>query len=125
MKQLTLRIKAGDSVDAAFTWKDTSGNVYDLSGCTARVQIRPSVADEDPNALPLLEVTEVSSASGQVILGSTSPNLRIVLDKSVTRNSAFEGAVFDIEVTFTDGTRKSLPQGAEAGKVEYLRDVSK
>ena len=97
MAQITL--KRGDTLEYEFLWKDADGLAVDLTGCTARLQVRNRAGNT---------VVECTCAD------SDGLDITALLGKVAWREEAGTTAAmtpglyqFDLEVTFPDGTVRS------------------
>lgn len=70
----------------------------DITGYTARMQIRDLVADE-PDSQVFLTVTEVANANDSVILlGGTTGEIEIIIQAEDTEELDFDQATYDLEL---------------------------
>jgi hypothetical protein len=97
-----LRVKRGDTWTWTCTFTDPDGEPVDLTGTTARLQVRGP-----RNAL-------IADYSDLLVVGDSNVSLSVLHDMPI---GLFE---FDIELTFTDGTVAST----ETKTVEVWRDVT-
>ena len=97
-----LEIKQGDTFHLEIQWTDSEGTPVDMSGCSARMQLRRT-----PSEGVLLDM---STENGRITLGFGS----IVLDvDAVTMRelSTPEGS-FDLQITYSDGRVTTILGGA-------------
>lgn len=107
-----ISLEQGATYRDSFTWRQEDGSVpptgpiIDLTGATARMQIRPTVSD----ATILLDLTTVN---GGLIIhpGLVSPNLEIYITDVQTTGLTFTTAVYDLEVVFPNGDVTRLLKG--------------
>jgi len=102
VSKLNYELRRGDTFDPTITYRDSTGAVILLSGYTARLDIKDEI---DGNII--LSLTHLAG----ITLTDTSPNISILIDESVTALFTFENAVYDLELTDTLGTVKTLVEG--------------
>lgn len=109
-----LRIYQGDTFVLSLTWKDSSGNVIDLSSYTARMHIRKKISA----TTTLLELTEAS----EITLAATSPNIVVTMSAAQTVLSDLEKSpgVYDLELS-SGGVVSTVLRG----NVILVRNVSR
>jgi hypothetical protein len=93
----------GDTLEMSFTWKDSAGDVIDISAYTAAMDIKSSVND----ATSLLTLTNGSG----ITLAATSPNLLVVVSDTQTAALGKGKYVYDIELTEPSGKVNTLVSG--------------
>lgn len=99
----------------------------DLTGCAILIQVRPNVADVDGTTPALIEL---STADGTIETpgsdGWITPNFNDKTAATGTGNPALDDAIWDVQVTFPDGTVKTYPpKGFPRGLFEFAKDVSR
>lgn len=98
--KLNLKIDQGATYDKVVTWKlgakGATAVPVDLTGCTARSQIR---AEIDSTAV-LLDLT---TENGRIELGGPDGTIRILIDATTTAAIDWESGVYDLEVVFAGG----------------------
>ena len=95
-----LKIEQGATYRLPFQWcaKNPDGSVgapHDITGWSARMQIREKVASETF----LLEAT---TGNGRIALGGADGRITIVLDAETTMLLAVKKAVYDLELADTE-----------------------
>jgi hypothetical protein len=103
-----LIIRRGRTLDKTFTWR-SGGALVDLSGYTAKLQIRSKV--DDPTVL--VELTDGGAANG-ITLGGVAGTVRIQRTRAQTLLYTFSRAVYDLEL---------LGPGGEPSKTFLEGDV--
>jgi len=93
----------GDTLEMAFTWKDSLGDVVPLSAYTARMEIRKTVVDPDI----LLALTESSG----IVLQDVAFSITATVTDAQTAALGFGGYVYDIQLTDTTGKVNTLIAG--------------
>lgn len=88
---LHLTIEQGATFNPVLTWKDQNGVLVDLSGYSARMQIRDSV-----EATGFLH--EATTVNGQIVLGGAAGTITFNIDAATTAGFTFETAVYDLEL---------------------------
>jgi len=86
------------------TWKDSDDNVYDLSSYSADMQVRETAASVEI-------IVEVSTGTGEIVLGSTSPNISVTIGDDVTGELTPQLVVYDMVLEAPDGTVTRLIEG--------------
>jgi hypothetical protein len=71
--------------------------LVDLTGCTARAQIRSEI--DSPEVL-----LELTTENGRIELGGSAGTIRILIDAVTTAGITWDSGVYDLEVVFADGT---------------------
>lgn len=103
----TLRIKRGDTWRPQFVWQDGNGNPIDLTGATARLQLR-----QKRNSLELSGTTypaeiDLKSTEGDIIITESEGKLEIEVSANQTSLLEPKNYVTDLEITFPNGDVKS------------------
>jgi hypothetical protein len=114
--KVPLTIYQGATFRKTVTWKAGEPAVpVDLSGCSARMQIREKVE----SAEVLLELTTVN---GRVVLGGVAGTVTLELPSSVTEDITWRAGVYDLEVQFSNGDVRRLMNGSVKVVPEVTRD---
>ncbi len=104
---LNLSIEQGATFRLPITWKTgTPRTVVNLTGYTARMQLRRVVTDE----LPLISITDTLSSEGQVILGGVLGTIEVFITDTATEELV-SGGVYDLELIAPNDDVKRLVQG--------------
>lgn len=115
--KIPLKIDQGATFKKVVTWKaGTPATPVDLTGCTARAQIRATVTSPDV----LHEMT--SAPGGGITLDDVLGEVMIDIDAATTAGFAWKTAVYDLEIVFADGTVRRLLQGPVSVSPEVTRD---
>lgn len=112
-----LFIEQGATFDKSLTYSTgTQKNAVpvDLTGCTARAQIRSDIDSETV----LLELT---TENGRIVLGGVTGEIRIVIDAVTTAGITWESGVYDLELVFANGFVKRLIAGSVSVSKEVTR----
>ncbi len=107
-------IEQGIDYDKPLVWKDSTGNPVNLTGYTARMQLRPSVSSETV----LLDLT---TENGGITLGGATGEITLHFTESNT-SPLVKGGVFDLEMII-GGKVKRLVQGSITVSREVTRNV--
>lgn len=108
-----IEIEQGSTFSLDITYQDTNNAVLDLSsGYTSAMQIRES-AGSDTSVLSLTSGVEIT-------LGSTGPNIQVVVGPSVTASLDFDHAFYDLELIQAGSTEKIIK-----GSVKLIREITK
>ena len=84
-------IEQGATLNKGLVWKSSTGALVNLSGYTARMQLRPSVSSDTV----LLELT---TENGGITLGGTAGTIDLYVGATATAAINWEGGVFDLEI---------------------------
>jgi hypothetical protein len=101
----TLKINQGETLNQQVVWKVGSTPApVDLTGCSARMQVRSAV--NSPTVL-----LELSTANGGLVLGGSLGTITFVMNAAATTALTWTQGVYDLEITFADGTVRRLMSG--------------
>ncbi len=115
--KIKLLIKQGATFRKRLTWKTGSpAAAVNLTGYTARMQIRKDIAD----ALPVAELT---TENGGITLGGAAGTIDFYLSDTVTAAYTWEDGVLDLELVApgTGGDVIRLVEGTAAVSREVTR----
>ena len=107
-------IEQGTTLNKQMVWKDSTGAPVDLSGYTARMQMRPSVSSDTV----LLNLT---TENGGITLGDALGTITLHFTEADT-SALPKGGVFDVELII-DGNVTRLVQGAISLSKQVTRNV--
>lgn len=113
--KLKFTIYQGATFRKRLTWKSPSGVPIDLTGCTARMQVRSEVGS--PTVL-----IELSTVNDRIVLGGANGTTDLYISDEDTAAIAWDGGVFDIEITHPGGDVTRLGQGYLNVSLEVTRD---
>lgn len=99
-----LTIEQGATFRQLFRWQDKLKNPFDLTGFTAKLMMRQSVA----SPLTLMVLT---TENGGITLGGQTGSITIFIDPSVTSRLRWELAVYDMELYAPNGDVYRLVEG--------------
>ena len=94
-------IEQGTDFSRVLTWKDSNGNLIDLTGYTAACQVR------DFKGGVLIDFTE----DGSITLGGTEGTVTLELPNSFTSTLDFDTARYDLKLTSSGSLKDRLVQG--------------
>lgn len=113
--KLKLSIDQGATFTKTVTWKTGKpATPVDLTGCTARMQVRESVESEDV----LLSLT---TENGRIALGGLAGTVDLRVEATDTALIEWAAGVYDLEIQFTDGTVRRLFSGSVTVSPEVTR----
>lgn len=108
-------IEQGATFRFPLVWKDPLGALYDLTGYTARMQVRKTAATADP---PMLTLT---TENGGIVLGGAAGTITITASATATAALTGQQAVYDIELINPSGEVDRLLMGAVEISPEVTR----
>lgn len=101
-----LTIEQGTTFRKSWTWRAGSPSAaVDLTGCTARMQIRAKV----DSAAILLELT---TENNRIVLGGVAGTIDLIVSAADTAALAWKSGAYDLEIVFADGTVRRLLKGS-------------
>lgn len=107
---IDLQIDKGARLYRAFTWKDSAGNVIDLTGFKARIQIRET--DMSSRVLLTLSTEAGESPDGTITLSGTEPNIILQIPGTVTAAiNDWEQGIYDLKIYTTTDNADELFEG--------------
>lgn len=96
---LHITIEQGATFDPVMTWRDETGEPIDLTGYSARMQIRATI--DDAGALH-----ESTTNNGEIVLGGIAGTITFNITAATTEAFTFDCGVYDLElVNGNDVTR--------------------
>ena len=101
-----IALEQGASFSRTITWKDSDGNPVDLTGSTARMQVRTAIANRSTTA-PLVDLTNGSG----ITLGGTAGTIVVNITAAQTAALKITRAPYDLFVYSVDGTAIKLLEG--------------
>ncbi len=107
-------ILQGADFSLSLVWKDSSGNVIDITGYDARMDIRET--KESDTIIKTLSVT-----GGEITITGASGQIDLALTAAVTDAFDFDDAVYDLEIISASGTVTRLMEG----EVSLNREVTR
>lgn len=107
-------IEKGATFRHQIVWKDSNGTPINLTGCTARAQVRE---DYDSTSVLLSYTTE----NGRLTLGGTAGTIDFYVSDTDTEALLGEGGKYDLEIAHPSGDVTRLVEGAQKFKPEITR----
>lgn len=114
---IDLDIYQGATFDKTYQWQDVNRNPIDLTGYTARMQVRSSVAAD----ATLLELTTEGTIDKKINLGGTEGTYQLVLSATNTAALTWGSGVYDLELVSPTGVVRRIQQG----QVRVHRNVTR
>lgn len=112
--KLPLRIRQGATFRKHLLWKSPLGVPIDLTGCVARMQVRPEI--ESSTVL-----VELTTENGRILLGGVDGTLILELDPATTAAFDWDSGVYDLEIQHANGDVTALVFGAVSVRKEVTR----
>lgn len=81
----------GATFDRTITWKDHTGSPIDVSGFSARMQIRDRIGGT--------VLHEFDSGDGSIVLGGSSGTIRLIASATDTEDWTWSEGIYDLELT--------------------------
>lgn len=97
-------IEQGATLRKQIIWKDGAGALINLTGYSAKMQIRKTVTSIDP-------LVELSTTNSKISLGTTNGTITLILSAADTADFDWTSGVYDLELTSADGVVTRLIQG--------------
>jgi len=113
---IDLDVYKGSTFVKIIQWKTgTTPVAVNLTGCTARMQIRKSV--NDATILDTLTTENAKIAIHEPLNGK----FKIVIPATTSTAYTFTSSVYDLEIVFTDGTVTRVIEGCLTASPEVTR----
>jgi hypothetical protein len=102
-----ITIEQGATWRLALTWMQPDGvTAYDLTGCTARMQVRSAHGTDI-----LIDLDSLVGADGQIVLGGASGGLSISIAPAATERLNVRKAKYDLVLQLPTGDVDRLLEG--------------
>jgi len=101
---LHLTIEQGATFNPVLTWKDQNGVLIDLTGYSARMQIRENIEDT-------AVIHTLTDANGHLVLGGVAGTITFSMSSAITAALDFDTAVYDLELISAGGIVTRLLKG--------------
>ena len=88
---LHITIEQGTTFNPVMTWKDENGDAINLTGYSARMQIRADIDDA-------VIIHESTTENLEIALGGTAGTITFNIDAATTEAFTFDTAVYDLEL---------------------------
>jgi hypothetical protein len=112
--KIKLPFRQGETFRKRFRWASPSGVPIDLTGCTARLQVRPDV--ESPTVL-----VDLTTENGGIKLGGVDGTIDMFVSATDTAAYTWESGVHDLEIEHPNGDVKTLAYGSASLAKEVTR----
>ena len=89
--KINLKIEQGATFDYPLAWQDETGTPINLTGYTARMQIRSDIRSD----VVLLSLT---TENGMIELTPLEGKIRILIPASITEDITWNSGVYDLEL---------------------------
>lgn len=110
-----LVIEQGATLDRTFKWKDGEGALVDLTGYTARCQVRASYTSET-------KILDLTTENSGIELGGAAGTIRLKVSAATTAAISLTGlGVWDLELVSPSGVVTRLLEG----RVVLSREVTR
>lgn len=109
-----ITIEQGATFQFNLIWKDSSGNPIDLTGYTAKMQVRQRYSSEDA-------ALTMSTEAGTIVLGGAAGTINITGPAVDTATITIKQGVYDVELTSAGGIVTRLIEGCVAVSPEVTR----
>ena len=110
-----LTIIQGATLRDVTTWTaGTPAVAVDLTGCTARMQIRATVDSTEV-------LVSLTTENGGIILGGTAGTVTIYMNDTATAAITWRAGVYDLEILFGSGDVRRLLYGGVGVSPEVTR----
>ena len=107
-------IEQGATLSKTFVWKDSTGTIINLSGYTARMQIRQTVS-----ASTIL--LDLSTLNGRIIITALTGQIRLLVAAADTGAITWQRGKYDLELVSSTGVVTRLLYG----EVEVSKEVTR
>lgn len=98
-----------------FTWQQVDGTPIDLTGYTAKMQIRPTL--ESSTVL-----VELSTANRRILMTPLLGVVELDLTAAYTAAITWKSGIYDIELTAPDGDIINLVEGSATVSTKVTRE---
>lgn len=112
-----LTIYQGATFRKRFTWYSPGGTQpIDLTGCTARMQVRLEI--DDPAVL-----LDLTTENGGITLGGVAGTVDLLVSDTDTSHISWDTGVFDLEIKFANGDVVRMVYGPVVVSPEVTRSA--
>lgn len=91
-----LRIYCGSTFDKVITWKDENNNLVNLTGWTARLQMRATIGADNP-------FMTLTTGNGGITLGGAAGTISLMIAASATSALTVIEGIYDLKMIAPDG----------------------
>jgi len=104
----------GATFQKAISWNDSANNPYNLTGYSARMQVRPT-------AESTTVILELTTANGRITVGSTEYNVNLLVSAAITDGLTPGLYVYDLEIVSPAGVVDRILEGNFKVKIGVTR----
>ena len=97
-------IEQGATLLKPIVWKDSAGSPVNLTGYTAKMQIRQNVSSPDV-------LLELSTTNGKLSISAMAGQVTMIFSAATTAAITWSRGKYDLELTSSDGTVTRLIEG--------------
>jgi hypothetical protein len=112
--QYDFQIEQGATLRKPIVWKDGTGVVVNLTGYTAKMQVRRSVASEEV-------LLELSTDNGRIGITPLDGQVELIFSAATTESIDWRRGKYDLELTDADGTVTRLIEG----EISISREITR
>lgn len=107
-------IEQGATLLKPIVWKDSAGVAVNLTGYTAKMQVRKSASSPDV-------LLEMSTTNGKIQLTPATGTITLVFSATTTADISWTRGKYDLELTSADGTVTRLIEG----EISVSREITR
>lgn len=107
-------IEQGSTLLKPIVWKDSTGTVVNLTGYTAKMQIRKSVSSDEV-------LLELSTVNGKLSITENTGTITMIFSAATTAAIDWSRGKYDLELTSSTGTVTRLIEGEITVSKEITR----
>lgn len=107
-------IEQGSTLIKPIVWKDSSGVAINLTGYTAKMQVRQSVSSTDI-------LLELSTTNGKIAITPSTGTVTLIFNADTTAAIAWKRGKYDLELTSAGGIVTRLIEGQITVSPEITR----
>jgi hypothetical protein len=109
-----ITIEKGATYRLPLIWQDSNSVPVDLTGYTARMQVRKTFASEE-------KLLDLTTENGAIVLGGALGTITITASATATSNIDAKTGVYDVELQSSSGIVTRLIEGDVTIKPEVTR----
>lgn len=109
-----IKIEAGATFTRTIVWRDSDGNIMDLNGFTARMQIR----QQRTSSVVSLEAT---TENGKIVINGDDGEIVITFSATETSELTISAGVYDLELISSEDVVTRLLEGSVSVSPEVTR----
>lgn len=97
-------VEQGATFDVPMTWQDAEGDLIDLTGWTAKLQVRDYPGSGDV-------LLDMNTENGQIVLGGAEGTIRLLLSMAETAALTFDNGKYQLELYTPSSQTERLLKG--------------